>query len=437
MTIRYLACFITIVMAPAFVGFATLAEPENDSPLQFPLSQYSNSELILALKIVNENSVWSREDSVTKDDVLLELIRRKDSVSIDALKDRIRKIAARKQRILAKLEGTANDERRMELEEEYFELERTLPEQTAIRRLQKKPDPLEVIVDGGEKPISALTRKSAVLKVRLRNSDIEKNTFAITHGGDYRSGRHARWRIHVVDANGKLLQCRPRRHGMGGGMYSQRFLEFGDEIEIQLLVSNYVYIQSPGTYKLTVLYHDSECIADFTSEQVSRGLCYQSKPITLEVKKGPFIDIELAPNSDAKTRTLLSEIDDEATIKFALPMYTEQWHSFISPESAHGQLLMMGKQTVPALIEALDKDSIGLSRRSWILALLYSALPEERLNPIGGFLTGRNVLTRHSYKMISGEGTAGGSPSKDAQMKLAREWKQFYADYVRVVRKTK
>ena len=65
---------------------------------------------------------------------------------------------------------------------------------TALRRIQKKPDPLVVVLEA-KGPLEATPLSLPRLKVAFKNVDCEKAAAGFTDGGEYRSGRQARWRV--------------------------------------------------------------------------------------------------------------------------------------------------------------------------------------------------------------------------------------------------
>src|SRR5579863_5517843 len=129
--------------------------------------------------------------------------------------------------------------------------ERSVPDDlellTAIRRIQKHPDPLAIIVANAEN-LKAGTRKLPILEVEIENVDVEKQDVDFMFGGDNRSGRHGRWRIHVWDSKGRLLPERPRWSMIGGGLCKKGPLSFRKTWKVQLSLASYVSIRSPGKY---------------------------------------------------------------------------------------------------------------------------------------------------------------------------------------------
>ena len=134
---------------------------------------------------------------------------------------------------------------------------------TVLRRMQGLRDPLEIvasIVDDGPATVGRLPK----IEVKLKNVDEEAAPVAIQFGGDYRSGREARWRFRVWDAKGRELSTIPGREGaMGGGLTDFGELKYGESWETVLPVDRYCEIAEAGQYTWEVLYHDKETIADF------------------------------------------------------------------------------------------------------------------------------------------------------------------------------
>ncbi len=77
---------------------------------------------------------------------------------------------------------------------------------TALRRVQKKPDPVVVMWDA-KVPLEATPLSRPRLKVKIKNVDCEKITVGFRNSGDYRSGR----------AGTLADRCAGRqRHGVAG-----------------------------------------------------------------------------------------------------------------------------------------------------------------------------------------------------------------------------
>ena len=121
---------------------------------------------------------------------------------------------------------------------------------TALRRVQKKPDPLRILVAGKLKRGYSLQEKPR-FTLLLTNLDEEKQPVTgFTVGGDYRTGRLARWRFEVRDEKGRLLPIIGPGLLMGGGLGHWETLEYGESWKAELPLESYVHISAPGKYTL-------------------------------------------------------------------------------------------------------------------------------------------------------------------------------------------
>ncbi len=97
---------------------------------------------------------------------------------------------------------------------------------TALRRLQKISDPVTIEVQGvyyRETVFPYLPE----FEVSLKNVDEGDKAVGFTAGGDYRSGRSARWRVDVHDSAGKPVRLKPTASEIGGGLFSIGILKPG------------------------------------------------------------------------------------------------------------------------------------------------------------------------------------------------------------------
>ena len=88
-----------------------------------------------------------------------------------------------------------------------WEVEDNLEMLTEHRRIQKKPDPLKIVVSSPD-DLTANITPLPTFDVALVSADVEKTPLWITEGGDYRSTRLARWRFEVKDEEGHILPQR-------------------------------------------------------------------------------------------------------------------------------------------------------------------------------------------------------------------------------------
>ncbi len=241
---------------------------------------------------------------------------------------------------------------------------------TALRRVQGAPDPLAVEVAGGDR-LECVFPELPTIAVRLRNADPDGLPVDFTTGGDYRSGRQARFRIELTDASGRTRPMRPLSFGMGGGMFSRGPLAPGKEFSTDLALAAFVEPQPPGTYTAVVVYHDTITIADRTSAD---GLIV-SRSAPFEVVVAPR-EIRLRREEQAEAEGLVRALAPAVPVRMVAGTYDPEAHAdFIAPESPAGKLLALGWRAYPALRGAALRDAAAgddAVRRAWILALLFS-----------------------------------------------------------------
>jgi hypothetical protein len=250
---------------------------------------------------------------------------------------------------------------------------------TALRRVQKKPDPLEVLLDA-KGPLEGTPLSLPRLKVTLKNVDCEKATVGFRNSGDYRTGRQARWRIVARNGKGAELPVNERpfpQHGglivrEIGGTYQEGVLEYGESWETVLDVGRFVKIRQPGTYSLEVLYHNTKAIVD--ESDINGLVFYRSKPTALVVRS---LVIEVTAQERKQAAQWISALDASQRLKVVAGTYGKWAHEFVPPGTPEGKLLSMGIKAVPALVESLKDKSLSDKKRAWILTLLYSATGEN------------------------------------------------------------
>lgn len=238
---------------------------------------------------------------------------------------------------------------------------------TALRRVQKKGDPLTIRVFCGVEREYTLGLPMVFL-VSLENVDWEQRPVNITWGGDYRSGRLARWRFEVTDANGVIL---PQKElwGMGGGLFDRRDLPVGGCFTAKLDLSSYVEIEKPGDYTVRILYHDIIAIADVGTPATLDGLIL-CRSVPIRVKVLPVV-VKQSENNRRQIADWIAGLPDQGTVRILSGAYVEASHGFISPESPAGKILATGWPAVPQLIQAANSDKTPPTRRAWALGLLF------------------------------------------------------------------
>lgn len=263
---------------------------------------------------------------------------------------------------------------------------------TALRRAQGKPDPLLIQVELPDRAVYATMTSLPRLKATVENVDTGHETVNFRDGGDDRSGRRDRWRLVLLDEQGRKVPDAEYVSMSGGGVYSRSHLAFGergDRVNV-LDMSEYVTPPRPGKYQLQVLYHNQ--IAIVHREDLSGLIVSKSEPVTLIIEP---VKIHLTKSEDEEIRALIAKIDATPPLKIVAGKYGEWAHHFVSPESPHGRLLAMGAKIAPALIGELDQ-KITPERRALLFALLFSVTGDHDPRDVFLGFNGR-VLPVHSY----------------------------------------
>lgn len=275
----------------------------------------------------------------------------------------------------------------------YFNLELL----TALRRVEGKSDPLQIFVELPNNEIAATPLSLPQLRVSIKNVDGAQQEVGFTFGGNYRSGRQARWRLAVVDTEGRWV---PRRaqHGLitGGGLYERGVLRHGESWETVIDARRFIATPLPGRYTLQVLYHDTRTIADL--KDISGLIVSKSAEIPFVVE--PAV-IELTEAERRAAEKWIAEIDADEQVKVVAGTYGEWAHHFLPPDSPQGKLLEMGLKSVPSLIESLQEDTRRAEKRAWILSLLFSVTGEH--DPRRGSILGSYEKLEGPWEVLGGK----------------------------------
>src|SRR6185295_8307036 len=94
-----------------------------------------------------------------------------------------------------------------------------------------------------------------------KNVDAEGESFELTEGGSYRSGRFARCKVEAIGPDGRTLPPREWDSSTSGGMQSSGRLTSGQTWPGTLDLGQFVSFVEPGEYRVRIHYHDKEDIA--------------------------------------------------------------------------------------------------------------------------------------------------------------------------------
>ncbi len=166
--------------------------------------------------------------------------------------------------------------------DEMFHVPLNLELATALRRFDGHPDPLRIFLSGATSPIECKSSQLPIVQASIRNVDSAGAAVGFREGGDYRSGREARWRLEVCDDDGQRWPIKPDRWREGTGIFHFRVLHVGESYQTTLDMNQYVGPLPPGRYRVVVQYHNSFAIAN--NESMENRIVSSSEPFELVVR---------------------------------------------------------------------------------------------------------------------------------------------------------
>ncbi|MHC4548822.1 MAG: hypothetical protein ACYTEZ_08585 [Planctomycetota bacterium] len=294
---------------------------------------------------------------------------------------------------------------------------------TALRRLQKRPDPVRIDVAGPR--FECVFPDLPTVRVELRV--IDELPVTVQQGGNYRSGRQARWRF-----SGKSFVS-TKRWGMGGGISESGAMKRGETWSTELAMGSFIEPLLPGTHEATVLYDDEDPIANRST--VEGLICCRSKPFAVVVKPRA---VRVTRDGRAEVVRELARLDANVSRKLVLGEFGPGNHELIPRDSSAGKIMRRGWEAVPVLIEALDDKALTPKRRAWVLALLSNitqALHPESMEDVYGAYVAESgwgpVKGTKNGELQDGMGwkrsrfSYDGEAKLEAQLEHAAKWKRF------------
>ncbi|MBI1829908.1 MAG: hypothetical protein HYR84_00490 [Planctomycetes bacterium] len=286
---------------------------------------------------------------------------------------------------------------------------RNLEVLTALRRLQKKADPIGIEVRGAGE-IEAVFPNVPDLDVALVNQDERRAIVGYQAGGDYRTGRQERWRLDVRDAKGNSLPVIDYLSAFGGGLTGYSVLKPDQKWQTTLHVRSFIKLP-PGDYTLRVQYHDIDSIAGL--DWVGGRIVCQSNEIRLHIQ--PRV-IDVSAEEKKTIDSLIEKIDGKQEVRVAEGPFGKEHHKLIAPDSPQGRLLSLGWKVVPPLIDEATHEATSPRRRAVLLSMLFT-------------LTGYHD-PRHESGVLPdyrgpGESASNAKIDHAKQFEFAKQWTAF------------
>ncbi len=324
---------------------------------------------------------------------------------------------------------------------------------TSIRRLQGRPDPLTVEAQWLEQGPFEFPELPHV-GVRLLHSEGETESFEMIVGGDYRSGRLARWDVEFVDSSAAIhAGIDDWSSFMGGGMYHTETvgpgyiwgiqdppeydvamaLDSGEPVaEIQFLpvtlrLASYRKPNKLDRFQVRVLYHAMNAIAD--REDARDMLAFRSAPLELDWRPRR-IQYEAGDRERIGSIIQLAMQQEEVVV---FESHLPDYQGAPEPE-AHplDRLYAEGWKAVPLLIEQLDAKA-PVAENAHVLAALYNLTgivsPAHRSHrgALGPYFLNQGHAPEGSGVFSSAIGGKVNAPEANAmaQAPLIQRWKSL------------
>jgi hypothetical protein len=237
---------------------------------------------------------------------------------------------------------------------------------TALRRLQKKRDPLELRILKGRRRYDF--PEQPVLQVEIAN--VEPEPVSMMSGGNYRSGRDEGFFVEIRDERGRRLANRRQISEWGGGLGGTLTLAPGETARVRVDTSRYVLINRPGEYSLRLHYVPGGELGGGDGSRLGGRIAVRSEVFRFSIR--PRV-VEAGAQKIDEARRLLAELDASRGIRMTEGMVGgEELEGFISPDSQEGRILALGYAAVPQMIAELRQRGLDPRKRAWILAMLFS-----------------------------------------------------------------
>ncbi len=203
--------------------------------------------------------------------------------------------------------------------------------------------------------------------IRLKNVDASKETFGITAGGSYRSGRFERVHVEAFDQDGVRVPVRTQFGiGIGGGMSSRATLAPGETMGAEVKLQDFIDFPAPGIFQVRIAYHDEVDIA--REPQVDSYVASWSPKFEVRIRAKPIVVARAAVDA---LKGEFRKIDFTKKV----PLVSGHWRVELRFEGEavlpEDRIFRAGWTAVPALLELLDDATLTIEQRSWVFGLLW------------------------------------------------------------------
>jgi hypothetical protein len=239
---------------------------------------------------------------------------------------------------------------------------------TALRRIQRQPDPVVLEVEGGPL-LETVFPIDPVIRYRVKNVDANGETIALWTNELDRNGMNEYCRIDLRTDDGAPVQHFDWMKFIPGGSARLDAIPPGGSAESAVALEYFVHLPRPGDYQAVLHQRHGPGGGGFACSKgpIDGWICSSSELFTIRVRPRP---VELTKSERERLSDLFRVIDVSQPT-------TLVWKSWEADDEFEGhasspqdELYLSGWTGVPVLLDVLDETDATPQARAWALALL-------------------------------------------------------------------
>jgi hypothetical protein len=242
-----------------------------------------------------------------------------------------------------------------------------VPLLTALRRVQKKRDPLVLEIEDG--PVfETVFPELPSLSFRIRNVDEDGETIRLETFELGNDGMLGRCRVDLRDADGSPVEPFARPHFVIQGSTWDFALAAGKVVESSLRLQCVLFLPHVGDYTGQLRQHHGARQFVSVRGPLDSWICSNSDPFTIRVLPRP---IDLPKSERARLRARFDAIDHQQPVTIVLNRGWRADDEYEGPPATpEDELFRAGWRSVPVLLDVLETPDSPPQVRAWALALL-------------------------------------------------------------------
>jgi len=300
----------------------------------------------------------------------------------------------------------------------------------ALRRMQRKPEPIALEVEGAPR-IEAVFPDDPLIRYLVKNVDEDGATLALMTYELPKSGMNEYCHVEVRTGRGDVVPHHEQWF-IGGGVGFRVTIPPTEARSSSVALEYFLQLPAAGDYRAR-LFHGfgNSCFASVSNPNAN-WICAKSDEFTIRVLPRP---IDLPVRERARLRERFDAIDFEQPV---VVDWRGRWKADDEYEgdvaSPEDELYRAGWRSVPVLLDVLEDAHASPRARAWALALLvditglFGDEHEERSDALGRHRTAYDWPTVHRERWQRSEedslARVDGPPQPDValQAPLIRSW---------------